>query len=45
MKQIVLSEEEARAIIKTLKSNWIPLDDQKLIYNLINRIERELEIE
>jgi len=45
MKEIILSEEEARAIVKTLKSNWIPLDDQKTIYNLISRIERELEIE
>lgn len=43
MKQIVLSEEEAMAIIRALKSNWIPQPDQKLVYNLINRIERELE--
>ena len=43
MKQVILTEEEAKAIVKTLKTNWIPLDDQKIIYNLINRIERELE--
>lgn len=43
MKQITLSEEEAKAIVKALRSSWIPLDDQKIIYNLINRIERELE--
>lgn len=43
MKQVTLTEEEARAIVKALKANWIPLDDQRVIYNLINRIERELE--
>lgn len=43
MKQITLTEEEALAIVRALKSNWIPQDDQKIIYNLIHRIERELE--
>lgn len=43
MKQIILTEEEAKAMVKALRSSWIPLDDQKVIYNLISRIERELE--
>ena len=42
MKQITISTEEAKAIIKNLKSGWIPLDDQKIIYNLISRLEGEL---
>lgn len=43
MKQIILSEEEARAVVLVLRSTWITPDMQKLIYNLINRIETELE--
>ena len=43
MKQIVLNEEEARALVTVLKSTWIQPDLQKAIYNLINRVERELE--
>lgn len=43
MKQIVLTEEEAKAIVRVLRTNWIPLDDQRIIYDLISRIERELE--
>jgi len=43
MRQITLSEEEARAIVSVLRSNWIPLELQKLVFNLISRIERELE--
>lgn len=42
---VVLSEDEARALLKVLKTNWIPLDDQRTIYNLIRRIEKELGIE
>lgn len=45
MNQIILSEEEARLIIKTLKCNWIALNDQKVMYNLISRLEKELGIE
>jgi len=43
--KIIISKEEAKGIAKALKSNWIPLDDQKLIYQLIDRIERELGLE
>ena len=43
MKQIFVTEEEARLIIAMLKNSWAPLDMQKAVYNLINRIERELE--
>lgn len=39
---ITLSKEEAIAILKALRNNWIPLDDQHIIFNLIERIEREL---
>jgi len=44
MKQIIITEEEAKAIVKVLISNWIPINDQRIIYDLINRIEKELEI-
>lgn len=41
--EIKLTEEEARAIVAILKSNWIPQDLQTIVFNLINRIERELD--
>lgn len=40
-----ITAEEALAIYKALRSNWIPPDDQKVVYNLIERIKKELEIE
>jgi hypothetical protein len=43
--QIVITKEEATVMVKTLKSNWIPLNDQKIIYGLIRRIEKELGLE
>ena len=44
MKQIIiLSEEEARAVIFLLKNSWAPQEMQKLVYDLISRIEKELE--
>lgn len=45
MRQILITEEEARAIIIALRSNWVPIDDQKIIYNLIKKLEKELESE
>lgn len=45
MKQIIISEEEARTIVMLLKNNWIPLDIQRFTYDLITRLERELGIE
>lgn len=43
MRQIILSEDEAKAIVLILKSNWIPLELQRAVYDLISRIEKELE--
>jgi hypothetical protein len=40
-----LSQEEALALHAVLKSNWIPIELQRVIYDLIRRIEKELEIE
>jgi len=42
IKVYCLSEEEARALILVLKSNWSPLELQKTIYQLIDRLEKEL---
>lgn len=36
---ITISEDEAKALIKILKNNWVPPDDQKIIFNLIIRLE------
>lgn len=43
MKQIILTEEEARAVIFLLRTSWAPQEMQKIVFNLVNRIERELE--
>jgi hypothetical protein len=43
MKQIILSEEEAREIVKLLITSWVPQDSQKIVYELVRRIEKELE--
>jgi hypothetical protein len=37
-----LTKEEAIAILKVLKSNWIQPDDQRLIYNVVIRLEKQL---
>lgn len=44
-RKILLSKEEEDALLRHLKSSWVIPDDQKIIYNLINRIERERELE
>jgi hypothetical protein len=41
--KLEISREEAIALISLLRNSWAPLDMQKTIYNLVNRIERELE--
>lgn len=43
MKQIILSEEEAKIIINLLKNNWVPYNVQRTVFELINRIEKELQ--
>lgn len=45
MKEIILSEEEARAIHTVLKRNWVQNDLQKIVYGILTRIEKELGIE
>lgn len=42
MNEIILTREEATIILRTLKSNWIPIAYQKQIFELIERLEREL---
>ena len=41
--QITLSREEAIAILQIPRSNWIPLDLQKVIFFMITKIEKALE--
>jgi exonuclease VII small subunit len=38
-----LSREETEAIVRNLEKNWIPLDDQHIIFKVIRRLERELK--
>ena len=45
MNEVVLTEDEVRLLISVVKSASPPLDVQIKIYNLINRIEKELGIE
>jgi hypothetical protein len=45
MKSVVLSEEEALAVLRALRTNWIQINDQKVIFNLISKIEKELGLE
>lgn len=45
MKQITVTEEEAKAIYEELRKSWITPDNQKIVFHLLERIERELEIE
>jgi hypothetical protein len=40
---ITLTRDEAIAILVVLKQNWIPLDQQKIVFDLIVKIEKELE--
>lgn len=41
--EITLTRDEAIAILVVLKTNWIPLDQQKIVFDLITKIEKELE--
>jgi len=43
MKQVILTEEEARTLVRILRYNWVPFDDQKTVYEMVRRIEKELE--
>lgn len=43
MKQIVLTEKEARTVLQVLKTNWVSIDIQPIILEIVKRIERELE--
>lgn len=39
---ITLSREETETIVRILRAVWIPPDDQRMIYDLITRLENEL---
>lgn len=41
--EIKLTREEAIAILAVLKHNWIPLELQKAIFELVEKLERELQ--
>lgn len=41
-KQIMLTLEEAEVVIFMLKYNWAPQEYQKLVYDLVMRLEEEL---
>ena len=43
MKEIILSKEEVEIIVILLRSTWVQPQYQKIVYDLISRIERELE--
>jgi len=45
MKQHIISEEEARAIVQELMRSFVAIDNQKIISQLIIRLEKELEVE
>jgi len=42
MKQVVLTEEEAMAVIRNLRGAYISQQDEKIVYEIITRIEKEL---
>lgn len=41
--EITLTREEAIAVLAVLKHNWIPLELQKAIFELVEKLERELQ--
>jgi len=45
MKQIILTEEEAMIIIRNLSGSYVPQQDEKKVYELINRMKMELGVE
>lgn len=42
MKQITISEEEARVILEELRKSWITLENQHIVFKLLTRLENEL---
>lgn len=45
MKQFIISEEEAKAVIQELMHSYAAIHNQKVISELILRLEKELEVE
>lgn len=43
MKEIVLTKEEAKVIVLLLRREWPPVELQKLVFELVTRLEKELE--
>lgn len=43
MKDYKINEEEAIALTIVLKREWVPLELQTIIYNLVMRLEKELK--
>ena len=41
-KKYNLNEEEARAIVAVLGKNWVQPELQKVVYELVFRLEKEL---
>jgi hypothetical protein len=37
-----MSKEEAKAIVRVLSSNWIPMDIQKIVYDATKRLENQI---
>lgn len=42
MKQVIITEAEARAIYEELKRAWITPENQQVIWQLMQKIEAEL---
>ena len=38
-----ISKEEMIALINELSHNWISIDNQRLVYDVVKRMETELE--
>ncbi len=43
MKEFVISEAEARALLEELRKAWVIPENQQLIYKMLTRLENELE--
>lgn len=43
MKQFVIDEQEARALLEELRKAWVAPDNQQVIYKMLTRLENELE--
>ena len=42
MKQLVITEQEAKALIEELRKAWVTLDNQDIIFKMLTRLENEL---